>query len=80
MDRKYPPPPLNGTGHDWHHPKAALVQVIQNGSPGAKGNMPAWKDKLNDQEIKDVVAWFQSLWPPEVRTVWERIDRDSRRK
>jgi hypothetical protein len=79
MDGKYPPPPLNGTGHDWHHPKAALVQVIKNGSPGAKGNMPAWKGKLNDQEIEDVVAWFQSLWPPEVRTVWERIACDSRR-
>ncbi|MBU1690676.1 MAG: cytochrome c [Gammaproteobacteria bacterium] len=80
MDGKFPPPPLNGTGHDWHHPKAALVQVIKNGSPGGKGNMPAWQGKLSDQEIEGVIAWFQSLWPPEVRTVWARIDRESKRQ
>lgn len=28
-DGKYLPPPLNGTGHDWHHPKAALQQTIR---------------------------------------------------
>lgn len=80
MDGKYPPPPLNGTGHDWHHPKAALVQIIKNGSPGGKGNMPAWQGKLSDREIEDVIAWFQSSWPPEVRTVWARIDRESKKQ
>lgn len=69
MDGKCPPPPLNGTGHDWHHPKAVLVQIIKNGSPDGKGNMPAWQGKLSDQEIENVIAWIQSSRPPEVRTV-----------
>jgi mono/diheme cytochrome c family protein len=77
-DGKFPPPPLNGTGHAWHHPKAALIHVIRSGSPGGQGNMPAWKDKLSEQDIEDVIAWFQSLWPDEVYGVWARIDEDSK--
>jgi mono/diheme cytochrome c family protein len=77
-DGKFPPPPLNGTGHAWHHPKAALIRVIRNGSPGGQGNMPPWKDKLSEQDIEDVIAWFQSLWPDEVHAVWARIDADSK--
>jgi hypothetical protein len=34
---------------------------------------------MSDQEIEDVIAWFQSTWPPEVRTVWARIARESER-
>ena len=29
---KYPPPPLNGTAHTWHHPVGVLFRTIQNGS------------------------------------------------
>lgn len=77
-DGKFPPPPLNGTGHAWHHPLAALRYVIKNGSPGGQGNMPAWKDKLTDQQIDDVIAWFQSKWPDRVYQVWAQNDQRSR--
>lgn len=71
-DGKYPPPPLNGTGHAWHHPLNMLFQVIKDGSPGGQGNMPAWKDKLGDDEILATIAWFQSRWPEEVYSAWLR--------
>jgi len=74
-DGKMPPPPLNGTGHAWHHPMRDLESVIQNGTPG---NMPAWRDKLSVDETKAVIAWFQSLWPAEIYAAWDRMDRAAR--
>lgn len=65
----FPPPPLNGSGHAWHHPKAMLQYVIANGSPGG-GNMPAWKDELSSGQINDIIAWFMSKWPDEVYQAW----------
>ena len=69
---KYPPPPLNGTGHAWHHPKLWLKQMIQEGSR-PQGNMPAWRDKLTDDEIEAVIAWFQSQGPDRVYAAWHEM-------
>ena len=69
-DGKYPAPPLNGTGHAWHHPLKMLFHVVKNGSPGGQGNMPAWKDKLSDDEMTAAIAWFQSKWPDEIYNAW----------
>ncbi len=74
-DGLFPPPPLNGTGHAWHHPKAMLHYVIANGSPGGQGRMPAWKDKLSPEQINDIIAWFMSRWPDEVYQAWYRMDQ-----
>lgn len=76
-DGMFPPPPLNGTGHAWHHPRRMLHHVIANGSPGG-GNMPAWGDKLSDEDIGAIISWFQSKWPDQVYAAWERMDRQSR--
>lgn len=73
---KYPAPPLNGSGHAWHHPYKMLGHVIKNGSPGGQGDMPAWKDKLTDQQIGDVIAWFISKWPDQAYDAWYRINRE----
>lgn len=77
-DGKMPPPPLNGTGHGWHHPAAVLMHLILNGSPGGSGNMPAWKDKLSPEQAAAVIAWFQSQWPDEIYAAWYYIERRSR--
>jgi len=77
-DGRFPPPPLNGTGHAWHHPKAVLHDVIKNGSPSGQGNMPAWRDRLTDEQIDDIIAWFQSQWPNEVYNAWYQMDQRSR--
>jgi len=71
-------PPLNGTGHTWHHPLAALYHVIMNGSPGGQGNMPAWKDKLSKEGALSIIAWFQSRWPDEIYNAWYARDQKAR--
>jgi len=73
-DGKFPPPPLNGTAHAWHHPLFELREIIKYGSDPALGNMPAWGHILSDAEIDAAIAWFQSLWPHEVYEAWREID------
>ena len=70
-------PPLNGTGHAWHHPKQALTTTIKYGTARLGGSMPAWKDKLSDQDINDVIAWFQSQWPDALYAAWQRMEQAS---
>ena len=77
---KFPPPPLNGTGHAWHHPMNALIDTIKNGTQRLGGNMPPWKDRLNDQEIETIIYWFQSQWPDELYQAWQRVDNESRKR
>lgn len=72
-DGKFPPPPLNGTAHAWHHPLGQLFHMIENGTQPA-GNMPAWGDTLSDEEIIATIAWFQSQWPDEVYQAWFEME------
>lgn len=74
-DGKYPAPALNGTAHAWHHPTTVLIDVIQNGTIRIGGNMPPWKDKLTETQIRDIIAWFQSKWPDEIYAAWYRIEK-----
>jgi mono/diheme cytochrome c family protein len=77
-DGRYPPPPLDGSAHAWHHPQAALEQVIRSGTQAQGGNMPAWGGKLKDADIRAVIAWFQSLWPDPIYAAWVDMDRRAR--
>lgn len=63
-------PPLNGTGHTWHHSDLALVTTIKNGTVKIGGNMPAWKDKLSNDEIMLILTWIKAQWPDEVYAAW----------
>lgn len=67
---KLPAPPLNGTAHTWHHPTRVLFRIIRDGTGALGGNMPAWGDTLNSDEILTVILWITSLWPDEVYDVW----------
>lgn len=69
-DGKYPPPPLNGTAHTWHHSTAVLKKTILEGTPPEYGSMPPWKDILTEQQVDDVIVWIKSLWPDEIYDVW----------
>ena len=77
VNGKLPAPPLNGSAHAWHHPKKVLVRTIKNGTAQLGGNMPAWKDKLSDDEINDIIAWFQSKWPDEIYAAWYERDLEA---
>ena len=60
------PPPLNGTGHTWHHSDKLLHGIIKNGLTyyiqDYKGKMGAFGDVLNDKEIDSVLAYIKSYW------------------
>lgn len=69
-DGKYPPPPLDGTAHAWHHPLKGLKLTIQNGGIALGGTMPAFGDKLSEEEQNAVISFFQSKWPTEIYNAW----------
>jgi mono/diheme cytochrome c family protein/protein-disulfide isomerase len=66
----YPPPPLNGSAHSWHHSIELLRSTIAQGGARLGGLMPGFKSTLNDEEIDAVIAFFQSKWPDEVYANW----------
>lgn len=72
-----PPPPLNGTAHTWHHPVNVLVKQIKNGTPPGMGTMPGFGDKLSDNDIAAVIAWFQSSWPDEIYASWFKTNQQA---
>ena len=69
-DGSYPPPPLNGSAHTWHHPISALRRTINNGGISLGGTMPPFKDILNDKDTLAVIAFFQSKWSKEIYATW----------
>jgi thiol:disulfide interchange protein DsbC len=72
---KYPPPPLNGTAHTWHHDLKLLKKTIREGGARLGGVMPAFEQQLSDNEIDQVIAYFQSKWPDEIYQKWaERFE------
>lgn len=73
----FPPPPLDDSAHAWHHPTAVLLEVIREGSPPGQGKMPAWKGRLTEQEMQDVVVYIKSLWSDEVYKLWSKMERQS---
>ncbi len=77
-DGFFPPPPLNGSGHAWHHSSEVLANVIRTGSPDGTGKMPGWEGKLSEQEIDAVIAWFQSQWPQPVYDAWYEMQQRGR--
>ena len=71
-DITYPAPPHDATGHSWHHSDKLLLEIIRDGgaryeSATFKSRMPAWGDRLTDEEIRALVAYVKTLWGPEER-------------
>lgn len=77
-DGKYKAPPLNGTGHAWHHPMKFLHDYIKNGSVEKGGSMTGFGGALSDTEIEDIILWLQSKWPGELYDSWYRRDLKSK--
>lgn len=73
-DGIYPPPPLDGTAHTWHHPLEVLDNTIANGGIVFGGVMPGFADALSSDDRMAVIAWFQSLWPDDIYERWHSID------
>ncbi len=70
QEGQYLPPPLNGTGREWHSSRTQLHHRIKYGSEFGKGNMPPFQNTLTDDQITTVIAWFQSLWTDQLYAEW----------
>ena len=68
----FPPPPLNGTAHAWHHDLEVLRKQIREGGQKLGGVMPAFGDTLTSEQIDMVIAYFQSKWPDELYQRWAK--------
>jgi mono/diheme cytochrome c family protein len=81
---KLPAPPHDESGHTWHHPDALLFNIVKNGiepyaSPGYKSDMPAFADRLSDDDIRAVLAFIKSTWPDETRRLQEQTNAPPKR-
>jgi len=63
-------PPLNGTGHTWHHDDATLHNIIKYGLvklvKNYQGKMLGFEDKLKDKDIDSVLTYIKSFWPDDI--------------
>ncbi len=67
------PPPHNANGHTWHHADQQLTDMILNGISFSleEQKMPAFKDKLTEEDVKAVLAYIKTWWTEEQRS-WQR--------
>lgn len=77
-DGRFPAPPLNGTGHTWHHPWKQLRNTIKNGTQKLGGSMPPWGAVLSDKDIDAIISWFQAHWPEEIYNAWSEVDKKAK--
>jgi mono/diheme cytochrome c family protein len=75
---RLPAPPHDATGHTWHHPDGELFVITKKGPsgvvPGYASDMPAFEGVLGDQQIRDVLAFIKSQWPPDIAARQKQID------
>ena len=76
-DGTFPPPPLNGTAHSWHHSTEILMQTINDGGAPLGGNMPAFVEGLTEEEKLAVIAFFQNFWDDETYANWLKINNSN---
>lgn len=66
-------PPLNGTGHTWHHSPDYLFHVIkygfQNYDPNYEGKMVG-NSSLSDTEVWDLITYIKQEWPSKIQDVY----------
>jgi S-disulfanyl-L-cysteine oxidoreductase SoxD len=61
----YPAPPHNRDGHTWYHPDSVLLEIIAQGGTMPKTAMPAFGDKLNQDEMEAILVYIKSFWGSE---------------
>ncbi len=81
---RMPAPPHDASGHTWHHPDAVLFGIVKEGlvpgkfaPPRYESDMPAFGATLSDDDIRAVLAFIKSTWPPEQLAYQREIDRNS---
>lgn len=70
----FPPPPLNGSAHTWHHPLEVLTGTIAEGGGQYGGQMPGFGHVIDDDGRLAIVAYFQSWWSDDIYARWNDIN------
>ena len=71
----FPPPPLNGTAHTWHHPLTVLTETIARGGAPYGGLMPGFAEVIEPDGRVAIVAYIQSWWSDDIYGRWDEINR-----
>jgi mono/diheme cytochrome c family protein len=82
-DGKLPAPPHDASGHTWHHPDQVLFSITKEGlekhaPAGYASDMPAFAEVLTDEQIRAVLSFIESTWPPEIRARHEAMTQRAR--
>ena len=62
------PPPLDSSGHAWHHSDSLLIEIVTDGSFDPDSNMKGFASQLSATEIADVIEFLKSTWGSEERS------------
>ncbi|MDA0909728.1 MAG: c-type cytochrome [Proteobacteria bacterium] len=78
-DGYLPAPPHNKDGHTWHHPDAYLFAMTKYGIEAMIGrtypnNMPAYVEKLSDEDIIAILSYIKSTWPENIQFQHDQIN------
>ncbi len=83
-DGRMPAPPHDDSGHTWHHPPAVLFAITKKGlvppyaPAGYASDMPAFGERLSDEEIWSVLAYIRSRWSDKIRAANAELERQFR--
>lgn len=84
-DGRLPAPPHDASGHTWHHPDAVLVDIVSHGlvpgrtaPEGYESDMPAYKGLLSEAEVRAVLAYIKSGWPPDALQAQKEVNTQAR--
>jgi len=78
---RLPAPPHDDSGHTWHHPLEVLFAITKHGlvppyaPQGYQSDMPAFADRLSDEDIWNVLAYIRSRWSDRVRSTHDELQR-----
>ena len=63
-------PPLNGTGHTWHHSDELLHKIIKYGFAKLikdyQGKMMGFGENINDEGIDNILSYIKSYWKDDI--------------
>jgi cytochrome c len=62
----YVAPPMDDSGHAWHHTDEQLKTTVLEGSL-RNPKMAAFKHVLSEEDADEVVKYIKSLWSPYIR-------------
>jgi mono/diheme cytochrome c family protein len=79
-DGSYPPPPHDSSGHTWHHSDSVLIDLILNGSTFEQSRMPAFGDRLTEDDVIAILEYLKSEWGETERAYqWQNTWQESQR-